>query len=722
MPATPQDRLGHRLREVILRPFGEVLGRPRIEATVFFTYTFHRHEFEDVLLPEVYGAPTEGERTARLALLQRYMGSESAPVVFHDAHLPFENDATGKPIVSRAVSSPGTFRFETVPVLWNGGSRSCMHAKHVFVLVRYAPQHRSTSTTTPQRALVVLTTSANLTLAGWRQNVEVADIQAFEPGQRTAMKAGLTELCAWAWRWADSTGQGRESGALESLRRVHTIVQSLNEPDTATFPRLWTGQQPLDTAIETAAVDLGISNAVQRLSVGSPYLTEDAAPLLRLIRALSPAEVRVMRPVDHRKEAMSTKRWEETITKQKATLHYLRSALAGDKPPRTTHLKFMYVEGRKKALMVLGSPNLSDPAFRGQMERNPSHNFETAVFLEAPLGLELFEDVALEPDDEVPRATLDQDPNGSARPPVAPWHIIFDWSPAAKCRARLVPVDDSNRCPPPPNATLRGLGSTEHGAPLELTQTTEPWQLGSLATETLYACLAHGPFVEIVEGGTPPTHHVVTVIELHQEHAPPRARLQLGRDLLLRYFAFTALDDWERAEREADRTDRTRAEEELSGGITPIQHASSTLDRPISIIHAFKNLERRIRDALDQNDSHRLARLLFEEGGTSLRTLVGEFEPRKTQEEAQRQLETTGRTEDEERVEVLVCWLCARSLLNHLPQLPSPHKENLPSLEAHVETLKVPGGEMATESQEPSEELLDWLLQEWRMPDVEGSL
>ncbi len=713
MKAPDRHSLGKRLRAVIEAPLGERWRRPRIEASVFFTYTFHRQEFEEHLLPELFGLPSKGERSARLALLQLQFSHTHRPVVIHDAHVPVERDADGNLVRAAALAAPASFRLDTVPVRWGRDGRTCMHAKHILLRVRDEQPHRAG----PQsEVLVVVTASANLTIAGWRQNIELADIQILRPGQATPLQPGLVQLLEDAWSWASDSGQPRDSGALSGLAHVSDFIDKLQPPlpDALQFPRLWTGRaESLEGSLTGAVADAAIG-PVRRLSVGSPYLTEDAGPLRRLVDRLQPQTLAVLRPHDHQGVPMSVPAWERAVVgldglSAPPTIHALHPDLLDKDTDRTTHLKWIYAEGDQEAVLVLGSPNLSDPAFGphgqpGSQLPRPGTNYETAVMLRVPAGLRLLAADALEPHLMEPSGELELDPNALVRPPTAPFLLTYDWAGADDERVAVVPLPGGG----PPSSTARVRPLHNEGAGTLLVDDTGRVcpSLGALVRQAL----ERGPFVELLEGAADPevVSPLVTIVELNQEHAPARSRFGLSLDQFLRFVTAASLEDWTQAERDADRIDRIKAEEAESQGSGSGSRSVTALDRPIRIIQATQHLERRVRAALEDQDEGALARALFEAGGMSVRNLVDYHLGGGGDPDAEDDVERT------DLVDQLVCWLGVRTLLDDLrPDLPEHTKERLTELEAALAKLETCWQDL---EQGDRDQLKTWLTAEWRWP------
>jgi hypothetical protein len=634
--------------------------RAEIQAAVFFTYTFHRQNFEEDLLPALYGLPAGGERSARLHLLQLSHGETTRPVVFHDAHLPIDGTVSGKPVDPTALGASSALRLDVVPVRWGGASNTCMHAKHVLLLLKPGGTDNSA-----ERALLVATTSANLTLAGWRRNIELCDIEVLRHDQSSGMTTGLRQLIADAWAWAAAAGQSSAGASLPGLRQIEGFVAKLNDAPDA-FPRLWTGRNSLDEAIVAGAAALKLGT-IRQITAGSPYLSEDAVALGRLVAALKPDALKLLRPTDALGAVMSTPEWEKNVEQAAPNTRVTHHKLVGQaeddgKQPRTTHLKWIAVEGEAGALLALGSPNLSTAAFGPSADGSRAlHNYETAVLRKISTGLQWLEPAPLARLTAVaPSPDLSEDPNGPKPPQDVALVITYDWTRPPQARARLLVLTVGDA--PPADAHLRLIGSeaTADSAPLGLQPDTQ--QLGEAASALVGRALEHHAYIELVEPAHPGGNALVQIVELNQELAPPRRVFRTSIDQLLRTLIAFGLGDHAAARRLADAADQRAAERDEGVEAPDGGRPAIALDRPIAMIQATMMIEKRARAAAKNNDLAGVARALFDQSGISLRKLVDLHRPPPPTEA----VDTEAVPEKIDLVDVLVCWLCARTLIDAL--------------------------------------------------------
>jgi hypothetical protein len=612
-----------------------------------------------------------------------------------------------------------------------------MHAKHVLLLIKDGARSTPESEAGAD-ALVLVTTSANLTLAGWCTNAEIADIEVMEPGQVTSLKPGLSALINQAVGWLDAAGYEPSDRPLGFVQ-VSEFIEKLEAPEEPGFPRLWIGEEPLSTAVQDAARDLGIEK-VSTLTVGAPYFSEDAGPVRTLIDNHEPQAVRVMRPVDMHGIPMSTGVWERTLhdCHPSLTIHALQNIYTerqegqskaknpgtrdGAGIHRTTHLKWVQLENKTKGLIVLGSPNLSGPAF--DANESPGSNFETAILRAYDHTLSLLDEKPLDPlPEDVEESNLCDDPNAPGRPQPAPYYLVYDWKSHT---AKAVPV-------------LKDCALSTVSSWLRAVGDSDGWRFsfgkdGVLDSDTsrqLRKLLKHGPYVGVLEDGRSEPY-TVHVIEQHQEFAPPRQRFPLSLDLFLQFLGDSGYDAWERAAAAADRDERLQIEAEEQVAHTSSRRPDVTLDRPIRIIQAVGQLERRLQAAIDQNDRTAAERILLSKSAVSVYQLACVFAPHdpsaREDSDDGTLFERVHAEEDDLVVDQLVCWLAVGDLCARYrddPFLSGIDWKDMDRVRRRLECVWNTLGDLDPEARELGvNQLKDWLSSQWTASNstaVEGA-
>lgn len=689
-----------RLVEAIHRAvFVKEDGRPRrsrILASVFTTFAFDRAAFADFILPGLYGCPVDGRSAYRMAQLAEQLQFSGSPAVF------FDEDASVDDTLDEGSYHQAAFRYDAVPVGIDGG---CQHAKHLLLLVADGDD-----LSTPTR-LVVVTTSANLTSAGWRENIEVADIQQLSSDEPSRLASDLSLLGSWLARWAAEAGL--QPAEVSSLAAVRAFLDSLPMvvAETPALPRLWVGQSDDGTAedlvrfVERTRQTLPPAGRALRVSAGAPYISPDAAPLLRLRDAFTPAAFYVMLPMTKAGEVTSPEQWEDAVrSRLGGALRMLRRPDSGREAevPRFVHAKFLHIAFETSALLVVGSPNLSNRAFAGYPR--PESNFETAIVVSSDPGLSLL-DTPVDPDGH-PRVSLEDEPGKAVRT-ARPLRLIYDWSALPETTSEVLGTE-----PPSRRAIVTGLPpgvgfsarissplDADRVLPCELAPDRDQHRLLVRDMERIEAWIQRTAVLrmEVANDLRP-----LLVVERNQHIAPSRVSVHFTRDDLLRSIIMSELGEDDRLARMADRLDLA-LDHESAGMPSVTSRARTPFDRPVAILQALAALDARICRATDE---HGRLVALFGTAGGSLAALVKAFA--RTDDES-----TTGppaESATENAVENLVVWLGATAMLRR-------HAKDLSHLDLRETRARIDADlavlAEAWEHVDDAEELRSWMLDEW---------
>jgi hypothetical protein len=223
--------------------------------------------------------------------------------------------------------------------------------------------------------LIVACSSANLTRAGWWENVEVCHVETLGPGEATRLKEPLGGLLGLAKRLAANPAAG------ELLEPYRTFVRGLERrafksQDGWLWPHLYVngggeGEDLADFLGTMITPDSGYC-----LEVISPFFDRTPSPktLLDLIMRLKPDETRVFIPRDPTGAARCTEEFFDAVSAVDGVswgslpddlLHLGRSADAGW---RSVHAKVyrVFKAHPKREYLFVGSPNLTSPGHSGQ--------------------------------------------------------------------------------------------------------------------------------------------------------------------------------------------------------------------------------------------------------------------------------------------------------------------------------------------------------------------
>ena len=350
--------------EVLSEHFQKLLEGRRVRCAVFLTFRFEPDFFEQEVLPAILDLPLSHAPAVRLLQLEDALRSQVDHVaVYYDRDALMAGTQSAKLDVRRIPVSVGTGAF---------------HPKNVLLLTEARETDDSGHR---ERRLVVATMSANLTRAGWWENVEVCHVEDVEEGATCSFRSDLLDLI----RRVKAAARVEESH--EALDAIHGFVRGLDGRRQRTtngvlHPRLYAGGQSVPDFLEDV---IGDRIAGLRLEVMSPYFDHaDAAPLRELQERFSPRETRVFLPRGDDSAALCTDAVYQAVLGLESTqwaqlpAELLRAGKGEQVKRRTVHAKvyrFFDPRRRYEALFV-GSVNLTTPG------HSRSGNFETGFVVE----------------------------------------------------------------------------------------------------------------------------------------------------------------------------------------------------------------------------------------------------------------------------------------------------------------------------------------------------
>ncbi|MFI7435805.1 hypothetical protein [Micromonospora haikouensis] len=575
-------------KAVLTEALRERIKRRRVLAAVFCTFRLEPGFFEQEILPVLFDLPLHQSAGIRRLQLENALRDLAGQVaVYYDLRGLAVGDGTAALDVRRVAVSPSAGYF---------------HPKNAFVLV--------VDDATGERALVVLTASANLTRAGWWENVECFHIEEIAEHGRSRTAPEMQRFVSHLRRLARHFGP---QDALERVADFLTTVQPIvhRQADNVLHPHfIVTGvpqARPLVDQLKTIAGEwLGGAD----LEIISPYLDDaDASgPLADLLDSFRPARWRILLP-----EERGTARCREALYHwvharggqwgRLPTAHTSRGSRqsgGATVPPRTVHAKVYRFLGPDWEITLVGSFNLTRPAHQG------GGNVETGVLAELPgrrrphFWLDPVEEPPAFP--EMP-ATEDED----TAPDVVPLLVRYDWG-----TGEAEVLWDGTTVSPPLQA--------HHGVPLFDIPPLPPavWTpLPPAHAETLSQRLRSSSFLTIVDGDR---RGVVLIHETGMAHRPSQL-LDLSPAEILKYWSMLDAD-----QRAAYLAARGEDVESLAGGDAPRQPVSSTtesiFDRFAGTFHGFACLGRAVREALTEGRTEQARFLVFGAKHDSLPVLL----------------------------------------------------------------------------------------------------
>ncbi len=342
-------------RAVLSEQYEERLNGRRLLAAVFVTFRFDPEFFEQQVLPVFVDVPTSHSEAIRRVQLE-----ETLKDVPHRIAVYYDQNG----LASDAKSS--RLDIARIPVSHKTG---IFHPKNVFALVESKDAdgdgHRA-------RALIVGCMSANLTRAGWWENVEVCHIEEIAEGDATRLKKDLFGFLDGLERRIGK----KASDGHESLKAVKSFLGSTDQRlvrsaggwlHTHFFDGTTSVREFLRTAAGTALNGL-------YLEVISPYFDAgpESKPLKELIEEFSPKEVRVFLPRKDTGEALCSGELFDWVRERpqvswgRLPKDLIQGGKAENARSRMVHAKVyrFFLANPKREYLFVGSVNLTGPAHR----------------------------------------------------------------------------------------------------------------------------------------------------------------------------------------------------------------------------------------------------------------------------------------------------------------------------------------------------------------------
>jgi hypothetical protein len=353
-------------RSVLSEHFQERMEGRRLRAAVFLTFRFEPGFFEQEVLPVFMDVPLSHAVKLRLVQLEDVLRDLPGEIaVYYDVNgLRATDDVSARLDVRR------------IPIRHQTG---IFHPKNVFLLTESVVADDEGH---HDQTLIVASMSANLTRAGWWQNVESCHVEEITEGESTRLKADLVSFLKGLRRKAMAPADHLAVG------EILTFLGGLSpRKQKSTAGRLHThfflGNRPLIDFLEQTAGHL-IRDSY--LEVLSPYFDDAGTcqPLQRLIDRFQPRAVRVFLPRSPSGEALCRPDLYESVREMpKVKWGYLphdllRSGPSSDSVERTVHAKVyrFFTQNPKREICFVGSVNLTNAAHQS------GGNFETGFLVE----------------------------------------------------------------------------------------------------------------------------------------------------------------------------------------------------------------------------------------------------------------------------------------------------------------------------------------------------
>ncbi len=583
---TDRDR-GPR-RQVLAEALSQAIAGRRVTAAVFTSYNFDPGFFERQLLPLLFDRAFSRQDMVRLVQLEEALRGLERLAVYYDRRVLDLTHGSARLDYQRIGLAP---------------AGRVLHAKNALLLV----ENPDPETGEAHRSLLLLTTSANLTEAGWWRNLETAHIAEIAAGQPSSLRGDLLSrgralgLIDRLLHVDRAGAAGADHGALEAMRgflKDETSDRRLASHRGQLHPRLYTGRQPFPDFLRQL---LNAEPGSYRLEVIAPYLdqTDDARTLRRLIAALEPAATRILLPRRADGKAACSEAHYEAVAQLPRTRWAALPAellrLAADHraaAERFVHAKLyrLFSPRGRWQVLVSGSVNLTAAAHRGARQGN----LESAVLVDQT-DLPSEPRWWLQPDEQAtPGFDPPQQPAVLERTAAGDLLLRYDWADDRAAYRWLPPATG----PAPERVEVHGGG--------RLLFTLAPpaagrWRpLPARAAEALRRHLRTSSLVELHLGAEP---LAVLVREQGMAYKPSLLH-ELTPEQILEYWSL--LSDEQRDTFLAAQLERQLAVARGQDPEDPQREPPvSMFDRFAGIFHAFSCLEEHVADALEADPPRR---------------------------------------------------------------------------------------------------------------------
>ncbi len=587
----------------------QINGR-EVLAAVFCTFRFDPGFFEREILPALFDVQLHQDPQIRRVQLEEALRPLAGRVaVYYDPGALVTGDGTACLDVGRIPVRPRTGYF---------------HPKNAFILVR--------DTSTQERSLVVLTGSANLTQAGWWENVECAHLEEIAESGRSRtvpeMQRFLRHLGTMAKNFESQAALDDVQGVLRTVQPMaHRTAKGRLHPHF-----LFNGRRGAQSLVDQLDAVAGQWLRHADLEVLSPYLDDaDASvPLETLIDRFQPRRWRVLLPEESGLARCRPGLYDWVLERGGEWGRLPKAVLArGGKQAagaahRTVHAKVYRFFTKEWEITLVGSFNLTSPA------HSSGGNVETGVLSEVAV-------------DRPPRFWLEaiEEPPPFAQPVgeddgvdqgYVPLLARYDWA-SGQAEVLWDGAGDSG----PLQVYDRGVHLFEIG-PLQRAVWTA---LTADDAVILRERLRETSFLTAVAGDQ---RGIVLVHESGMAHRPS-ILLDLSPADILRYWSMLTPE-----QRNAYLAARGEALRGPGEGL-PVESPPDTIfERYAGIFHGFASLGRAVRDALDDDRVEEARFRMFGAKYDSLPVLVEQMAD-----------ETAG-----DPLDRYLMVLCARQLADHV--------------------------------------------------------
>ena len=678
-------------QSVLSETFQRAMDGRRLVTALFTTFAFDPGFFETEVLRIFFDITLAHSPALRLVQMEDALRDLTIrPAVYYDPAALHITD-----------SGPAKLDVARHPVRMN----ACFHPKLVCALVEDADGPTSTG-----RKLIVACQSANLTRAGWWENLECSHIEIMAEGVHSSFSESLTAFLRWLAVKSPEAPPGMAGMKFTQRFKDDAVGSILSFLEKAPPPKRQI-RSPLSprfihtdmaargrTLTDMLDAEGGKELRGMSLEIISPYFddADSCQPLQDLIERIEPREVRVHLPRDAQGVAQVSPRLHAAV-KALGTRscpvswgsipeEMLRGGPAAQAAPRFVHAKVyrFFSSSPKRELWLVGSANLTRSAHQ------PGGNMECGFLVERSMSGQSRPIYLVQTDEREPKEfRTAADPLESADKPLTRLALRFDW------KSETASAWWGETEPPQLHLSVAGI---ELGS-FRISRQGE-WQ--SLGRELSRAIQDHlvATSLFIAKDNHGHTGHVL-IIEDGMTQKPSQI-LALSASDILRYWSM--LTPEQRSSFLEWRLNSLLLEGS-NDGVLPIalpNHEESLFDRVAGFFHAFHTLERFVKESINTGRSGRAVARLFGKKHDSLTYLLDRLD-----------------SDDDpirDNVDRYLIVFCARQSLTHIkvtqPDFWLRHKTDAKKLLSRVNDLKkILRPKLLTG--DLSKEFLDWFDREF---------
>ena len=645
----------------------------RLVSAVFTTFRFEPSFFETEVLPVFLDIPLSHAAAIKLVQLEDAIRTVPGSIaVYYDSHGLVADGGPAKLDARRFAIRHRTGIF---------------HPKNVLVLVE---ANEADADGRRPRSLLCACLSANLTRAGWWENVEVGHIEEIAENDRTSLADGML---SYADELVRAVEQARPNDELRARHAALNDIRSFLRQEVtqrerrSTDGRLHThfdnGQTGLVDFLRSVA---GSSLNGMCLEIISPYFDEspESKPLSSLIDAFSPTEVRLYLPQGTTGEALCDPEFYEwvrclpNVTWGTLPKDLVKLGKAEEVRHRTVHAKvYRFFEPKRggREVVYVGSTNLTQAGCRqpaaGGRGGVPG-NWETGFLVEVTSGKRPDWWLAGEPR---PTAFAPRSEDEGTAASGGTLLSLRYWWDRKQAEALWAGAETS-----PP---LR----IEHAGVAVLALPALPareWQLlDEFQSRRLEQALISSSLFQVHSEGTEPG---LLLVQEEGMANRPSVLLELSSADILRYWSLLTVE--QRAGFIEGHAPSAGEDNPLAAKVAALGVEPTLFDRFAGVFHAFECVRERARNALSEDRQREADYRLFGKKYDSLGTLLA-------------RVVTEVKAGTGDLVEHYVVGLCAKQLLKELgrefPDYWKSHDADVTALQTQLQEAVSVRDAIATE-------------------------